>query len=76
MTLTLHDADRHAKRVLELVRKGFPEQANDVVAQSWSRCVNDYQLRPDKPRQPTFIARVELEERRARSADIIACARY
>ena len=76
MTLTLHDADRHAKRVLELVRKGSPEQANDVVAQSWSRCVNDYQLRPDKPRQPTFIGRIELEERRARSADIIACARY
>ena len=76
MTLTLHDADRHAKRILEVVRTGFPEQTNEVVAQSWSRCINDYQLSPDKPRQPIFIARVELEERRARAADIIACARY
>ena len=76
MSLTLRDAHRHADRVLEVVRTGFTEQANDVVAQSWSRCLNDYQLHPAKPRDPVFIARIELEERRARHADVIACARY
>ena len=76
MSLTLRDAHRHADRILEVVRSGFHEQASDVVAQSWSRCLNDYQLHPAKPREPVFIARVELEERRARRADVIACARY
>jgi hypothetical protein len=46
MTLTMRDAHRHADRILELVRSGFHEQANDVVAQSWSRCLNEYQLHP------------------------------
>jgi transcriptional regulator of acetoin/glycerol metabolism len=76
MSLTLRDAHRHADRILEVVRSGFHEQASDVVAQSWSRCLNDYQLHPAKPREPVFINRVELEERRARRADVIACARY
>jgi transcriptional regulator of acetoin/glycerol metabolism len=76
MSLTLRDAHRHADRILEVVRSGFQEQASDVVAQSWSRCLNDYRLHPAKPREPVFIARVELEERRARRADVIACARY
>jgi len=76
MSLTLRDAHRHADRILEVVRAGYTEQANDIVAQSWSRCLNDYQLHPAKPRDPVFIARTELEERRARRADVIACARY
>ena len=76
MTLTLRDAHRHADRILDLVRGGFQEQAGDVVAQSWSRCVNEYQLHPAKPRDPSFVARHELEERRSRRADVIACARY
>jgi transcriptional regulator of acetoin/glycerol metabolism len=76
MSLTLRDAHRHADRILEVVRTGYTEQANDIVAQSWSRCLNDYQLHPAKPREPVFIVRAELEERRARRADVIACARY
>jgi transcriptional regulator of acetoin/glycerol metabolism len=46
------------------------------VAQSWSRCLNEYRLDPAKACEPAFVARVELEERRARRADVIACARY
>ena len=79
MALTLRNsaqADRHADRVMDVVRTGLHEQANDVVMRSWSRCLNDYRLHPDKPHQPTVIARVELEERRARRADVIDCARY
>ncbi len=85
MALTLQDAglreagqpaDRHADRVLDVVRSGFHEQANDVVMRSWSRCLNEYRLHPDKPRDPTVLARAALEERRARRADVIDCARY
>lgn len=76
MTLTMRDAHRHADRILELVRSGVQPQANDPVAQSWSRCLNEYRLDPARPCEPSFVARVELEERRARRADVIACARY
>jgi transcriptional regulator of acetoin/glycerol metabolism len=76
MTLTMREAHRHADRILELVRSGVHEQANDPVAQSWSRCLNEYRLDPAKACEPAFVARVELEERRARRADVIACARY
>jgi sigma-54 dependent transcriptional regulator, acetoin dehydrogenase operon transcriptional activator AcoR len=74
MTLSMREAHRHADRILELVRSG--DQRADPVAQSWSRCVNEYRLHPANPLEPMFIARVELEDRRARRADVIACARY
>jgi sigma-54 dependent transcriptional regulator, acetoin dehydrogenase operon transcriptional activator AcoR len=76
MSLTLHDPHRHTDRIFEVVRGGLHEPAKDVVTESWRRCLNDYQLHPDKPRVPSFLARVELEEHRARCADVIACARY
>ncbi len=76
MTLTLRGSDRHADRVLDVVRNGLHEQGNDVVTQSWSRCLNQYQLHPDKPREPTIVARDALESRCARRADVIDCARY
>ena len=69
-------SDRHADRILELVRTGCHEQASDAVAQSWRRCLNEFQLHPSRPQQPAFTSRVELEERRARCADVISCARY
>ena len=80
MTSTLRrggqSADLHADRVLDVVRSGFHEQANDVVMRSWSRCLNEYRLHPAKPREPTVLARLALEERCARNADVIDCARY
>ena len=56
MTLTMREAHRHADRILELVRSGVPEQANDPVAQSWSRCLNEYRLDPAKACEPAFVA--------------------
>ncbi len=80
MPLTLRDArppaDRHADHVLDVVRSGFHDQTNDLVMRSWSRCLNEYRLHPDKPRDPTVVARAALEERCARRADVIDCARY
>ena len=80
MALTLRNvalqADRHASHVVDAVRSGFHEQTNDMVMRSWSRCLNEYRLNPDKPREPSVLARVELEERCERHADVIDCARY
>jgi len=77
MTLVLRTGDdRHAEHVLDVVRSGLHESANDVVTRSWSRCLNEYRLHPDKAREPAVISRTALEERRARQADVIDCARY
>jgi len=69
-------ADPHADKVFEVVRQGFTDPTTDVVTLSWIRCLNEYQLRPDKPHVPNVMARVPLEERRARHAALIDCARY
>jgi transcriptional regulator of acetoin/glycerol metabolism len=76
MTTMLRDAQRHTDRILEAVRRGSRDLADDVVASSWSRCLNEYRLHPDKPREPVVVPRASLEERRSRLADVIDCARY
>ena len=77
MTLVLRTGDdRHAEHVMDVVRSGIHDSANDVVTQSWSRCLNEYRLHPDKAREPAVISRAALEERRERQADVIDCARY
>ncbi len=80
MALTVSESarqvDRHADHILDVVRSGFHDQGNDLVMRSWSRCLNEYRLHPDRPRRPSVIARAALEERCARHVDIIDCARY
>jgi transcriptional regulator of acetoin/glycerol metabolism len=77
MTMVLQTGEaRHAEHVMDVVRSGLHESANDVVRRSWSRCLNEYRLHPDKVCEPAVISRVALEERRARQADVIDCARY
>jgi len=79
MALTLRGtrpADPHADRVLEIVRSGRHDPDGDVVTQSWIRCIEQYHLRPDQPHAPDVLSRVPLEERRARNAAVIDCARY
>ena len=74
--MNLEDAHHHADRVLELVRAGVHDRRDDVVAQSWIRCFNEYRLHPAKVRLPTVVSRAELDERRERNADIISCASF
>jgi transcriptional regulator of acetoin/glycerol metabolism len=77
MTLVLRTGeDRHAEHVMDIVRGGVHDSANDVVTQSWSRCLNEYRLHPDKAREPAVISHAALEERRERQADVIDSARY
>ena len=73
------DAVQHAERVIQLVRNGLagPETGCDeIVLQSWNRCLEEYRLHPDEPRQPVFLDRAALDEKLARHADVIECARY
>jgi transcriptional regulator of acetoin/glycerol metabolism len=76
MSSLLSGRHRHADRVLDVVRHGLTEQCNEVVARSWSRCLDEYQLHPDKLRGPSILERVALEACCARRADVIECARY
>jgi sigma-54 dependent transcriptional regulator, acetoin dehydrogenase operon transcriptional activator AcoR len=72
----MQDTSDHVHRILTQVHGGLREQGSDVVAQSWSRCINEYSLNPAKPRAAEFIEGIELEARRTRLADLIACARH
>lgn len=76
MALMLRDQDRHADRVFDVVRNGLHDPGNDVVSRSWSRCLNEYRLHPDKPRQPSIISSAALQARLEQRADVIDCARY
>ena len=76
MTLVLPRPDRHADRVFDVVRGGYREEASDVVARSWTRCLNEYRLHPDRPRELRIMPPASLDERMARLADVIDCARY
>ena len=76
MTLSVRESNNHVDRILDLVRRGLSEHSGDAVQQSWTRCLHKYSLHPAKAYDPSFVARVELDERRERLADVIACARY
>ena len=69
-------SDRHADRILEIVRGGYHEHGNEVLLRSWGRCLDEYQLDPSRRREPAIVTQSSLEERRARRADVIDCARY
>jgi transcriptional regulator of acetoin/glycerol metabolism len=76
MSLVLPRSDRHADHVFDVVRGGFRDESNDVVARSWSRCLNEYRLHPDRPHKVPVVDAHSLEERLARMADVVDCARY
>jgi transcriptional regulator of acetoin/glycerol metabolism len=80
MSHTLRHAESppgdHASRILRVVQGGLRDDTGDLLARSWSRCLNDYRLHPDRPREPATLSRVALEQRCERMADVIDCARY
>jgi len=76
MGMLLRETDRHAERIMVMVQNGVHEQGNDAITRSWSRCLNEYRLHPDRPRKPAIIENAALEDRRERKADVIDCARY
>ena len=76
MSLVLPRSDRHADHVFDVVRGGFRDEGNDVVARSWSRCLNEYRLHPDRPLKVPVMDAHSLEARLAKMADVVDCARY
>jgi len=74
--MQLRETDRHAERILVTVGSATGEQGNDPVTRSWSRCLNEYRLHPDRPRKPAILENAAFESRRERRADVIDCARY
>ncbi|MCR5868679.1 sigma-54-dependent Fis family transcriptional regulator [Aquincola sp. J276] len=76
MTLVLQGHDRHADRILDVVRNGMTDPGNEVVTRSWIRCLNEYQLHPERPREPAIISNAAMQSRFERQADVIECARY
>ena len=76
MSLVLPRSDGHADHVFDVVRSGHCDDSDDIVARSWSRCLNEYRLHPDRPRELPVLSAKTLEERLSRMADIIDCARY
>ena len=76
MGMLLRETDRHAERIMVTVESATGDQVNDPVTRSWSRCLNEYRLHPDRPRKPSIIENAAFEMRRERRADVIDCARY
>ncbi|MEY8879764.1 MAG: sigma-54-dependent Fis family transcriptional regulator, partial [Leptothrix sp. (in: b-proteobacteria)] len=76
MTMGLLDTGRHAERVFDVVRGGFGLDGNDVVVRSWRRCLDDYLLHPDRPRELQELASSAFEARVSRSASLLDCARH
>lgn len=77
MTLVLPRRERHADRVFEVVRGGVRDAAEPLVARSWGRCLNEFQLHPDRPpRQVPLVSDTALAGRQGRLADLLDCARF
>ena len=71
-------AAAHAHRILDAVaNERAPASSVDaLMARSWTRCLQEHQLHPDRPQRPAVVAGEQLAARQARLADVIACARY
>ena len=77
MTMSVREAHRHADRHS---RVGSRRQARTRRRRGHgsrgAAASTSTSLHPAKPHEPIFIKRAELEDRRERRADVIACARY
>ncbi len=76
MAITVLNTGRHAERVFDVVRSGFGEENNDVVARSWRRCLDEYLLHPDRPRELRALEAAALNERLGRMSTLVDCARH
>jgi len=76
MNSAAETTNAHVDRILSVVRHGLSGAAtSQLVEQSWTRCVNDYQLDPARNRAPPSLSARELRERQERLGDLIGCAK-
>jgi transcriptional regulator of acetoin/glycerol metabolism len=76
MSSVLADPARHAHRIMGVVQRHEPARTSDIVAGSWARCLNDYNLDPSRLRHPAVLDRAGLDARMNRCADVIDAARF
>jgi transcriptional regulator of acetoin/glycerol metabolism len=75
MTQALLAGAGHGQRVLGAVLRGMRSGLHEQVAQSWTRCLNEYRLDPDGEPQPPVLDRHALALRCRRLGDVIEAAR-
>ncbi|NIR58346.1 MAG: sigma-54-dependent Fis family transcriptional regulator [Gammaproteobacteria bacterium] len=70
-------AARHARLVKSAVAGGFEKarMEDERIWRSWRRCLLDYHLDPATQREPRFVTREELEERRQHLSSLMPIAR-
>jgi sigma-54 dependent transcriptional regulator, acetoin dehydrogenase operon transcriptional activator AcoR len=73
---SLADVDTHVREVLNIVHNPLAaRRASDSVAQSWLRCLTEFQLDPARFVMPPVLTQRELTERREAASDLIACSK-
>jgi len=76
MNSAAETSNAHVDRILSVVRHGLSGTATSQrVEESWTRCINDYQLDPARNRVPPSLSARELRERQERLGDLIGCAK-
>jgi transcriptional regulator of acetoin/glycerol metabolism len=73
---SLADINSHVRDVLNAVHNQSPtRQTSDSVAQSWTRCLNEFGLDPGRFIMPPVLTQHELAARREAASDLIACSK-
>src|SRR5215470_14405977 len=73
---SLADINSHVRDVLNTVHNQSPtRQTSDSVAQSWTRCLNEFGLDPGRFIMPPVLTQHELSSRREAATDLIACSK-
>ena len=72
----LTDSTLHVREVLNVVNHQLATRpTSDPVAQSWARCMNEFQLDPSRFVVPPVLTDYELSSRREAMGDLIACSK-
>ncbi|QQC67669.1 sigma-54-dependent Fis family transcriptional regulator [Paraburkholderia ginsengisoli] len=72
----LADSSTHVREVLNVVHHQLTTRpTSEPVAQSWTRCINEFQLDPSRFVTPPVLTQYELSARREALGDLIACSK-
>ncbi|MFL9891105.1 sigma-54-dependent Fis family transcriptional regulator [Paraburkholderia sp. RL17-381-BIF-C] len=72
----LADSTLHVREVLNVVNHQLATRpTSEPVAQSWARCMNEFQLDPSRFVTPPVLTDYELSSRRDAMGDLIACSK-
>ena len=72
----LADSSTHVREVLNVVNHQLTTRpTSESVAQSWARCINEFQLDPSRFVTPPVLTQYELSARREALGDLIACSK-